>query len=190
MRVCISFKLPLLLFWLCCLLPPITQASCCNARIKQAELIRESHSYLLSAEIDYYLSEKAMEALQNGVPLFWDIQIKIQQPREFFWPKTLIETTIRYRLQYHALLKMYRVKNERNGEVHNASTLSSAIDLMSTLRNFQLFNEADFFPEPGAMVALKVNFDRDALPLPLRPLAYLSQQWYLSSDWSSWPLKV
>ncbi|PPD44947.1 MAG: DUF4390 domain-containing protein [Methylobacter sp.] len=189
MRVCVSFKSPLLWFWLFCLLPPMAQAGCCNAYIKQAGLARESNGYLLSAEIDYQLSEKAMEALQNGVPLFWNIQVKIQRPREFFWPETLAEATIRYRLQYHALLKMYRVKNERNGVVHNVSTLSGAIGLMSVLRNVRLFDGAEFLPEPGAVVALKVDFDRDALPLPLRPLAYLSRQWYLSSDWSSWPLK-
>ncbi|MEY3760764.1 MAG: hypothetical protein RIR39_2255, partial [Pseudomonadota bacterium] len=36
---------------------------------------------------------------------------------------------------------------------------------------------------------VKVSFDRDALPLPLRPIAYIDPQWYLSSDWTLWPLK-
>ena len=39
------------------------------------------------------------------------------------------------------------------------------------------------------VVAIKVSFDRDALPLPLRPLAYINPQWYLSSEWTLWPLK-
>jgi hypothetical protein len=39
------------------------------------------------------------------------------------------------------------------------------------------------------LFAVKVNFDRDALPLPLRPIAYIDPQWYLSSDWTLWPLK-
>ena len=82
---------------------------------------------LLSADIDYQLSARAMEALQNGVPLYWDIHIKVQQHRDYFWDKTLINTGIRYRIQYHALLNMYRVRNEGSGELYNFSTLSCGI---------------------------------------------------------------
>ena len=35
----------------------------------------------------------------------------------------------------------------------------------------------------------KLQFDGDLLPLPLRPLAYIDKQWFLSSDWTLWSLK-
>ncbi len=85
--------------------------------------------------------KRAKEALQNGVPLFWDIQVKMQQHRDVFWNKTLVDTAIRYRIQYHALLNMYRVRNEGNGEVYNFSTLSAALDLMSAVRDFRIDRE-------------------------------------------------
>ncbi len=144
---------------------------------------------MLSADIVYQLSKKAMEALQNGVPLFWDIQVKIQQHRDVLWDKTLVDTAIRYRIQYHALLNMYRVSNESNGEVYNFSTLSAALDLMSAVRDFRLIEKAELAPEKQYLCAVKVNFDREALPLPLRPIAYIDPQWYLSSNWTLWPLK-
>jgi hypothetical protein len=43
-------------------------------------------------------------------------------------------------------------------------------------------------PEERYAVGIKVTLDRDALPLPLRPVAYTNPQWYLSSDWTLWPL--
>lgn len=144
---------------------------------------------MLSADIVYQLSKKAMEALQNGVPLFWDIQVKIQQHRDVLWDKTLVDTAIRYRIQYHALLNMYRVSNESNGEVYNFSTLSAALDLMSAVRDFRLIEKAELAPEKQYLCAVKVNFDREALPLPLRPIAYIDPQWYLSSNWTLWLLK-
>jgi len=144
---------------------------------------------MLSADILYQLSDKAMEALQNGVPLFWDLQVKVQQQRDVLWNKTLVDTAIRYRIQYHALLNMYRVRNEGNGDVYNFSTLSAALDLMSAVRHFRLIEKAELAPEKQYLCAVKVNFDRDALPLPLRPIAYIDPQWYLSSDWTLWPLK-
>jgi hypothetical protein len=159
------------------------------AEVKQAEITLQGDSYVLSADIVYQLSEKAKDALQNGVPLFWNIQVKMLQYRDVLWNKTLVETAIRYRIQYHALLNMYRVRNEGNGEVYNFSTLSAALDLMSTIRDFRVLEKAGLAPEKQYLCAVKVNFDRDALPLPLRPIAYIDPQWYLSSDWTLWPLK-
>jgi hypothetical protein len=159
------------------------------AEVKQAKITLQSNSYVLSADIVYQLSEKAKEALQNGVPLFWNIQVKMLQHRNVLWDKTLVDTAIRYRIQYHALLNMYRVRNEGNGEVYNFSTLSAALDLMSAVRNFRVIEKAELAPEKQYLCAVKVNFDREALPLPLRPIAYIDPQWYLSSDWTLWPLK-
>jgi hypothetical protein len=159
------------------------------AEVKQAEITMHGNSYVLTADIVYQLSAKAKEALQNGVPLFWDIQVKIQQHRDVLWDKTLVDTAIRYRIQYHALLNMYRVKNEGKAEVYNFSTLSAALDLMSAVRDFRVIEKAKLAPEKKYLCAVKVNFDREALPLPLRPIAYIDPQWYLSSDWTLWPLK-
>ncbi len=174
------------LFWL---LPFSGYADEFAAEVNQAEITLQGSSYELSADIFYQLSKKAMEALQNGVPLFWDIQVKILQHRDVFWDKTLIDTAIRYRIQYHALLNMYRVRNEGNGEVYNFSTLSAALDLMSTIRDFRVMEKAGLDPEKQYLCAVRVSFDRDALPLPLRPIAYIDSQWYLSSDWTLCPLK-
>lgn len=183
---CLSACLCGVLLWL---LPFSGYADEFAAEVKQAKITLQSDSYVLSADIVYQLSEKAKEALQNGVPLFWDIQVKMLQHRNVLWDKTLIDTAIRYRIQYHALLNMYRVRNEGNGEVYNFSTLSAALDLMSAVRNFRVIEKAELAPEKQYLCAVKVNFDREALPLPLRPIAYIDPQWYLSSDWTLWPLK-
>jgi hypothetical protein len=174
------------LFWL---LPFSGYAVEFAAEITQAEITLEGNSYVLSADIVYQFSEKAKEALQNGVPLFWDIQVKILQQRDILWDKTLVNTTLRYRIQYHALLNMYRVRNENSGAIYNFFILSAALDLMSAVRDFRVMDKAILAPEKQYLCALKVSFDRDALPLPLRPIAYIDSQWYLSSDWTLWPLK-
>jgi hypothetical protein len=139
-------------------------------------------------DIDYKLSARAKEALQNGVPLYWDIHIKTFQRRDYFWDKTLVNSNIRYRIQYHALLNMYRVRNEGSGELYNFSTLSAALDLMSTIHDFRVMDKPASAPGEHYSVGIKVTLDRDALPLPLRPIAYTNPQWYLSSDWTLWPL--
>lgn len=171
------------------LLPVRGHADGFAAVVKSVQMDVRDDSYVLSANISYQLSEKAKEALQNGVPLFWNIHIKIHRPRHILWNKTLVETTLRYRLQYHALLNMYRVINENSGAIDNFSTLPAALDLMSNLRDIHMIAQSDPAREKQMLIELKVEFDRNALPLPLRPIAYLNRQWYLSSDWTVWPWK-
>jgi hypothetical protein len=159
-----------------------------GVEVKNAEVTSQGDSYVLSADIDYRLSTRAKDALENGVPLYWDIHIKTLQHRDYFWDQTLVNTSIRYRIQYHALLNMYRVRKESSGEVDNFSTLSAALDAMSAIHNFRVMNKASYVSGKRYAVGIKVTLDRDALPLPLRPIAYTNPQWYLSSDWTLWPL--
>jgi hypothetical protein len=192
MRASVSNKPALCRSLLYCLflwlLPTLSYADTFGVEVKNAEITLRGDNYMLSADIDYQLSERAMEALQSGVPLFWDIHINTLQRRDFLWDKTLINAGIRYRIQYHALLNMYRVRNEGSGETYNFSTLSAAFDLMSAIHDFRVMDKALYKQGERYAVGIKVKLDRDALPLPLRPVAYTNPQWYLSSDWTLWPL--
>jgi hypothetical protein len=162
--------------------------------VQQAEISIRGTQYVLSADIDYQLSDTAKEALQSGVPLFWTVRIKLVQQRAVLWAKTLMDTSIRYRLQYHALLNMYRVvivqadSTEQSGDTHNFSTLSGALDSMANLHNLPLIDISAIQSDKQYFVHIKAQFERDVLPLPLRPIAYTDPQWYLSSDWTVWPL--
>lgn len=209
MRLFKNYKLFVLLCLFIGLFPVSAGAADFATEIKNAEINFQNDNYLLSADLVYKLSDKAKEALQNGVPLFWDVKVILKANKSFWWDKTLARITIRYQIQYHALLNIYRVVivhkicsmnsntdtqgikasslQRINGDVYNFSTLSSALDFMSVLHNVSLIK---IVPNGNATFAeIKVSFDRDALPLPLRPIAYLEPQWYLSSDWTLWHLK-
>lgn len=157
-------------------------------QIKDVEVRLVDDNYVLLAGIDYQLGFKVHEALQSGVPLFWNISIKVWQHHRFFWDQTIIDKTVRYRIQYHALLNMYRIRNEQDGKMENFSTLVSALDAMSLSYGLNLIDQSELQKEERYFVGLKVFLDRDALPLPLRPMAYINPQWYSTSDWKIWPL--
>lgn len=171
------------------MLPQQSLANDFATEVKITDVDLKANYYAVSADIFYHLSDNAVEALQNGVPLFWELKIRLNQQRDLLWDKTLVSFNIRYRLQYHALLNMYRVRNEGNNEVYNFSTLPAALEMMSSLRNFRIINQEKILSTKRYNIAIKIDFDRNALPLPLRPVAYLNRAWYLSSDWTLWTLK-
>lgn len=169
--------------------PLLLYAENSGVTITHAEGAVQNTDYVMSADIDYQLSEKSIEALNNGVSLFWTYQFQVHEQRDYLWNKTVLDKSVRYGIQYHALLKMYRVRNISNSSDENFSTLQGALDRLSVLRNYPLIEKSEISEGNQYIASMKVTFERDALPLPLRPVAYMNPQWYLSSDWYTWPLK-
>ncbi len=189
MRASAKSSLIKLLFFIGALTTTVSYANDFGVNITNAELSLSGDHYVLTADIDFQLSERATDALKNGVPLFWTYQIKLKEQRDYLWNANLIEKNIRYRIQYHALLNMYRVRNESTGHISNFPTLGAAMELLSSVRDVALIKKDEIAKDSTYVGEMKINFERDALPLPLRPVAYVNPQWYLSSDWYTWTLK-
>lgn len=156
--------------------------------IRQANVVLQDNSYFLNANIDYALSPAAKAALLKGIALSWTIPVVLKHNRDYFWDTEVFRTTLRYQVQYFALLNVYRVKAEHSGQVNNFSTLAMALNSISVIKSFRLIEQSALLADQRYSASLKVIFDREALPIPLRPAAYLNKQWFLSSDWYTCPL--
>jgi len=176
-------------FALAWLLPFSAYAEDPITEVIDAEITLFNDHYVISADMNYQLSKRATAALQSGVPLFWSIQIQLLQHRPILWDKTLFNKEINYRLQYQALLNVYNLQNLTSGETYNFSTLYAALNLMSTIRDIPLIEKSKMSVKEDYLCAVKIKFNGNLLPLPLRPLALIDKQWYLSSKWTLWPLK-
>lgn len=180
---CILF----LFFWY---LPQLTSADDSSVTIKRAQLALENDRYVLDADVDFNLNQVAMDALKSGIPLSWDVRIRIQQERAFFWNKTVIEQVLPYQIRYYPLVNIYQFKKQENEEGSSFITLSTALEEMGKIRELPVFKQDDIQNHNYYFASIKVQFDREALPLPLRPVSYFDSSWSLSSDWLQWPVKV
>jgi hypothetical protein len=178
----------LLIFSLFLLYPLNSYAKNYHAQVLQVDISQAQNEYFLTADFAYQLSPQAHEALQNGVPLFWCLKIKVQKEKTFWFNQTLLEHTIRYRLQYHALLKMYQLKNENTNVINNFSSLNAALNAMATMRNFPLIALQALSKNKNYSLAIKVIFEDEKLPLPLQTQVLANKQWQLSSAWTRWEI--
>ncbi|MGR9045414.1 MAG: DUF4390 domain-containing protein [Gammaproteobacteria bacterium] len=160
-----------------------------NLEVDDVDFSLQDGAYLLSAKISYRLTDTARDALQKGIPLFWDVLIKVEQQRQWLWDRVLVDYKIRYRIQYQALLNRYRVSNISTGESDSFATLPAALARMAIVHNLKLLDRDALLPGQHYQVGIKISFDREALPLPLRPVSYVNPQWYLSSGWYLWPVQ-
>jgi hypothetical protein len=180
--------LPACLLGLSCLFSSPILATPFSAQIKSAELTQQNGWYLLDADVDYVLSPTAKEAIQSGIPLVWYLKIQLQQIR-YFHNKTLTKINYDYKIRYHALLNSYSVSNDSTGSQKKYTTLSEALDALSRIRELKVIPVAAVKKNKLYEVAIRLEFDKEQLPAPLRPVAYLNSEWNLSSDWYLWQLE-
>ena len=155
--------------------------------IRSASFSLQDKTYLLNAHIDYSLSDEAIEALHNGVTLTFNVELSIIEPRSWLWNKHISSLTLPYRIKYHTLAETYQVSDTTNNLQHNFSSLSAALHALGTVDDTPIhaMTSSNAFTANGS---LKAYLNIEALPLPMRPLAYITAGWYLRSKTFQWPL--
>ncbi len=69
------------------------------------------------------------------------------------------------------------------------TSLSEALKQLGSLNELKLPLEQTLTPEEDYSLKLRVNLDIEALPAPLRPVAYTSLAWHLNSGWTTWKVQ-
>ena len=144
--------------------------------------------YMVNANIDYHFSAETRKALVHGVPLQFDTSITVKKQRHWLWDEIIRAELLKYKLQYYPLSEYYIVTNMHSGERQQFQNLDNATDYLGKLKNYPLIARIAL----GAAVSgeyyglISVKLDVQSLPAPLRPLAYLSSQWRLSSPTYTW----
>jgi hypothetical protein len=144
--------------------------------------------YLLDAHVDYSFSAEALKALDNGIPLTIRLDIEVQRKRSWWFDADVASLEQRYQLRYHAFSEQYLVRNLNSGALYTYPTLASAVEALGDIRDFPLLDEKLIKPHAKYEVELRAYLDIEALPSPLRPLAYITPAWHLGSEWYKWSL--
>ena len=167
--------------------PAISHAE--GFKILAAETKLKEHVFHLDANMDLKFSDDALEALRSGVPLIVLVNIEVQKSRSWWWDKTIAKLEQGYLLLYHALSEKYIIHNLNSGAQQNFISLNTALYSLSNIRDLPLIDKNLLEKDDEYYVRLRTYLDIESLPAPMRPIAYISSQWQLDSDWFSWPLK-
>ncbi len=159
-----------------------------SALVNDIRVEKSSDQYILDADISYKLSPVVKEALKKGISMSWTVQISVQR-EGLIWNHQLSQTELGFRIQNHALLNLYSVKSLHAVDKHVFSTLGGAIDYISRIRGVAIIDKALIQADQRYQIAVKVSFEHESLPIPIRPFSYFDKQWALSSSWTLWPLQ-
>jgi hypothetical protein len=169
-------------------LAPLHAEDMQGLRVYSASTQLQHGMYYLDAQLDYDLSQAAVDALDSGVPLTFELEAEIFQPRKWLWDKSLASFNQRYRVAYHALTQQYIVTNINSGIQNSYSRRNTALLTMGRINRLPLVEKKALPEDENYRVRLRFSLDINALPVPMRPWAYINSEWLLASEWFEWEL--
>lgn len=179
------FLLPLIVF-----LPIVSWGIVGNADFKVVKLTSKlsRETLVLDGSLDLGLTAKVEEALNKGIPLDVVIELRLRRQRALLWDENVAEWQLRRQIRFHALTGQYFVNSARAGSEgrENFNSLSDALRQLGSLDNIKLSVPADLPQHSSYAIELRASLDFEALPTPLRPVAYTSRAWHLDSGWFRW----
>ncbi len=154
--------------------------------VHKVEIQHVDDRLLVSADVDLGLTEEVEDAVNSGVPLVLLTEFRVVRSG-LLWDAEIDQVSMRSRLRYHALSDHYIVETSASTGIEMFRSVDEALRRIGTLRDISLaLPEAR--AESGHQLAVRSRLDIDALPGPLRPMAFLSPNWRLNSDWTRWKI--
>ena len=172
---------------LCLLLASLARAAE-GLVIVDAQTRLEGGVWYLDADIEYQLSATALEALESGLLLDFELEIRLERRRRVIWDAEFAELRQRYQLQYHALTERYITRNLNSGEQSSHATLGAALAALGQVRGLPVIDDALIDPETKYFVEVRAAVEIKGKGGPLAVVRVFWNDWRTESDWLRWRL--
>lgn len=185
MPVCAKNKLTLAAALLLLALP-----AGADFKVAEVQPRLEGKSLVLNGRLDLALTSKVEEALSKGIRLDVTIDVRLYRKRWHVWSQSVGRWTLHRRIWYHALSGQYLVSTSASDPEARESrgSMLEALRALGALDDLKLPLEAEAPADGDYSIELRAGLDIEALPAPLRPVAYTSLDWRLNSGWTAWKL--
>ena len=196
-----AFDLPLIRAWLAAF--PLTVAvTAAQPVVAQSEIEREGFFEVrsastmlvdgvheLDARLQLVLSSEALDALNNGLPLTIELQLRMLRERRLLPDVLDAELAVRFELEYRPLSQRYIVRNLNSGNQESFATLYSALNSLGRVDGLPVIDDALLQSGKRYRVRLRSLLNTQQYPAPLRLLFFWRDQWQLKSEWFEWSLE-
>lgn len=157
--------------------------------VRSASTTVEEGVLYLDARLQLVLSEQALAALDNGVPLTIELMLEVIRERRFIPDPADAELSLRYELEYRPLSQRYIVSNLNSGDQDSFATLYSALNNLGRIQDLPVLDLSILDSEADYRLRLQALLSTRQYPAPLRLLFFWRDEWQLKSEWFEWSLE-
>jgi hypothetical protein len=159
-------------------------------QIRSAFVVVDHAVLQLSAHIEYPINDRIRSALRDGVTLAFDLDVTISRHRRLWLDATVLETTLRRELTYHAVTSRYVLRDDAGVEQESFPTLEAALDKLGRIEDLPILVESQLRGDAPWEVAVRAGVRRGRMPDALRALVFWTDDWHRTTDWYTWMLTL
>ncbi len=144
----------------------------------------------LSMGIDTELSlnNTMRQALNRGLPLFFSIEVQINQPRWWWFDKDLVDSRLTRRLSFNNLTQQWHIST---GDLSvTFSSFEQVLAALRRVRNWPVALSDRFNPDTTYEGRVRIRLDTSQLARPLQLDPANRNDWALSSSWKSFEFMI
>ncbi len=149
--------------------------------VKSAELRVIDGEVVLNAEFDFTFNPTLEEALQNGIPLYFVLEIELSRARWYWLDEKVLQSALTYRVSWNALTRQYRVASglltQNYASLEEVERYIGRVNSRPVIRVDALTKGARYD------AAVRLRLDVNQLPKPFQVNALASREWTLASEW-------
>jgi len=160
-----------------------------GVEIRSASTRLDDGVWYLAARIDYRLNRETLEALQNGIPLTFELRVELTRQRSWLPDEDVASLRQDFELSWQPLARSYLVRNKNSGDQRAHTTLFAALNDLGRITALPLIDAALVDDAENYEVSLRAALDQQQLPGPLRMLAFWDDDFTLESEWYRWDLR-
>lgn len=145
--------------------------------------------YQLQVRVRYPMNDEDRDALQQGVSLFYDVDLEVTRERRFWTAASIVNLSLRRELSYHSVSERYLVKDPQGvAETRSFASLEEALADLGKVDGWPILVSAQVAEEGNYFVNVRAVVRRGRLTDALRALMFWSDDWQRRSEWYSWSL--
>jgi hypothetical protein len=152
-----------------------------DIEVTDARLGSTDEGVVLAADFSFDLNARLVEAVTNGVPLYFVVEFELTRPRWYWFDEKAAAKRIQLRLSYHALSRHYRLSTGVLQQ--NYATLEEALNVLRRVRNWLVVERTVSLADANYDAAVRMRLDVTLLPKPFQLSAITSRELNLESPW-------
>ena len=126
-------------------------------------------------EQDISINNNLFQAIQKGIPLKFDINIKVTNFKKFWFNEIIFDDKFSFEIKYRNLLKKYQLKN-----IEGKYKYFSDIEKLKENINLIKINLGHLVSSENTLIEVRVILDSNQLPKPLQ-INRRNDTWNISS---------
>lgn len=154
--------------------------------VRTANLRLADAGWVLTARIDYRLTDQAVRALESGITLTFRVEATVSRQRRWWFDPEVLEVRRDWQLSYDPLTKRYLVRHPGGRDPTSHGSLFGALTALGRVQGVVVADAAALDPAKRYDVAVRAVLDQQTLPGPLQVIAFWDDGFSLESDWYEW----